>query len=855
MLRDTYNSMKVLKRNEKYENVDFNKILQRLQKLNNKNPEKKNSADDEHDLDIDETHLAQDVINRLYDGIPTSELDEYASKMCANYISTHPDYGILASRIIISNHHKQTTSSFSEAMDKLWENGQLNTEFYTFVDSNRKRIDSEIDHAKDFNLTYFGFKTLEYAYLSRNPITKNIIERPQYVWMRVSIAMHMNQDIEEAFHSYRMMADKYFIHASPTLFNAGGKTQQCSSCFLCQMQDTIEGQHSIGDTIKDQMIISKYAGGVGTQISDVRAKDSIISSTGGRSNGVMTFLKHEETCFKWINQSGKRQGSNAVYLEPWHADIRDFLYMRRTRGAESQKIFDLFHAIWMNDLFMERLLSGASWSLFSPNEAPGLTEVYGEDFKALYERYELEGRYREQVDPNEIWKLILESQKETGTPYLTYKDTTNRKSNQKNIGMIKSLNLCTEITEHASETEIAVCNLTSVCLARFVSNDGFDYSYLKDVIKQITRNLNRVIDVNYHPTWRTENSNLKHRPIGIGVNGLADVFFLMRIPFEKNGKVNPDAQQVNEKIFETIYFGALETSCELAKEREEIIRNGNSQNITIHDHAYRVSDGKKITSAKEIQYAIECGDELCYVSEKNLKYPGSYSTFEGSPMEIDGTLQPDFWNKELQDDLWNWTALREKIKKHGVRNSLLVAPMPTVSSSTIMGYTESFEPITQNIYTRSTISGKYIVINSYLVRDLIQRGIWNTTVKNKIMENNGEICGINEIPEDLQELYKCAYEMKARTLIDLSIGRASFVDQSQSLNLYMKEPTYNKLSAMHIYSWKSGLKTGMYYLKTAPAVIPKTLGGINEENTKEKIQEESAPACSKDTNGCVSCSA
>lgn len=848
MPREQETIMKVLKRNGTYEPVDFNKIHQRLQKLNNSHPEYDNSADEPSDLDVDDTQIAKEVINRLYDGVSTSELDEVASRMCANYMPTHPDYGTLAARLVVSNHHKQTTASFSEAMDWLWANGQLNETFYTAVNTNRERLDAAIDNAKDYTLTYFGFRTLEHAYLSRDPISKDIIERPQYVWMRVSIAMHID-DINEAIRSYNMMANKYFIHASPTLFNAGGKTQQCSSCFLCQMQDSIEGPHSIGDTIKDQMVISKYAGGVGTQISDIRAKDSIISSTGGRSNGIMSFLKHEETCFKWINQSGKRQGSNAVYLEPWHADIRDFLYMRRTRGAESQKVFDLFQAIWMNDLFMERLENQELWSLFSPNEAPGLTEVYGQEFKDLYERYEREGRARERVNPKEIWDLILESQIETGTPYMTYKDTTNRKSNQKNIGMVKSLNLCTEIAEHASETEIAVCNLTSICLARFVSDDCsyYDYKGLKNVVKQITRNLNRIIDINHYPTWRAENSNLKHRPIGIGVNGLADTFFLMRIPFEKNGKLNPEAQSVNEKIFETIYYGSLEASCELSKEREEALKNGDT-NIVVHNHAYRVSDGKRLNTPEAIQHAQDGGDEVCIVSEKNLKYPGSYATYEGSPMEAQGMLQPDFWNTDLESDdrLWDWEALREMIRKHGVRNSLCVAPMPTASTSQIMGYTEAIEPITQNIYSRSTLAGKFVVINSYLIRDLINRGLWSKDLKNKIMLNNGYISPIDEIPSDIKELYKSAFEMKNRTIVDLAIGRSKFIDQSQSLNIFMGEPTHKKLEAMHIHGWRNGLKTGMYYLRTQPIVSSQKLSVDPSavDNGKRSSAPSECNACS-----------
>ncbi|MBT8272396.1 MAG: ribonucleoside-diphosphate reductase subunit alpha, partial [Bacteroidia bacterium] len=679
----------------------------------------------------------------------------------ATLTTAHPDYARLAARISVSNLHKNTKKSFSEVMTDLYtyvnpRTGKkaplLSDEVYDIIEKNKEKLDSTIIYNRDFGYDYFGFKTLERSYLLK--LNGNIAERPQHMLMRVSIGIHLD-DLDAALETYELMSKKYFTHATPTLFNSGTPKPQMSSCFLLTMkEDSIDG---IYDTLKQTAKISQSAGGIGLSIHNIRATGSYIAGTNGTSNGIVPMLQVFNDTARYVDQGGgKRKGSFAIYLEPWHADIFDFLDLKKNHGKEEMRARDLFYAMWIPDLFMKRVQEDASWTLMCPNECPGLPETHSEAFEELYLKYEEEGKGRKTIRARELWEKILESQIETGTPYMLYKDAANRKSNQKNIGTIKSSNLCTEIMEYTAPDEIAVCNLASIALPMFVKNGAFDHKELYKITKRVTKNLNKVIDRNYYPVKEAENSNFRHRPIGLGVQGLADTFIKLRLPF-----TSEEAQTLNQEIFETLYFAAVTASAEEAKES------------------------------------------------------GAYETYEGSPMS-EGKFQHNLWN--INDDelsgRWDWEKLRKKVLKHGVRNSLLVAPMPTASTSQILGNNECFEPYTSNIYTRRVLSGEFIIVNKHLLEDLVALGLWNENLKQEIMRANGSIQNIEGIPEDIKELYKTVWELSMRDIIDMSRHRGYFIDQSQSLNLFMEGATMAKLTSMHFYAWKSGLKTGMYYLRT-----------------------------------------
>ena len=743
------NEMYVTKRNGNIQIVSFDKILLRIKKIGQ-----------EVDIKLNYTNLAMKVIDQLYDKISTTKIDELSAEQCASMASIHPDYNVLAGRIVVSNHHKNTPTSFTEAISLLYNNVDVHgnhtplvsEELYSVVNKYPKELDAICDYKKDYLIEYFGFKTLERAYLMK--INGKTIERPQHMWLRVAIGIH-GDNLQKIVETYDLMSNKYFTHATPTLFNAGTPHPQLSSCFLIAMEeDSMEG---IYNTLKDCAMISKWSGGIGLHIHNIRAAGSKIRGTNGASNGIVPMLKVFNNTAKYANQGGKRNGSFAIYLEPWHADLELFLQMRKNHGDEELKARDLFYALWMPDLFMERIKTGGQWTFMCPDECPGLSDVWGDDFKALYTKYESEGKGRKTVLARDIWFQILDSQMETGTPYLVYKDAANKKSNQKNVGTIKSSNLCSEIIEYSDNTETAVCNLGSIALPAFIDNTQnppvFDYEKLHQITRVLTYNLNRIIDVNFYPTEKTKKSNMRHRPIGIGVQGLADVFMMMNVPFHSDS-----AKELNRNIFETIYHGALEESTEIA--------------------------------VKE----------------------GSYETFEGSPAS-QGILQFDMWNVDPGNDRYDWSELKARIQKQGLRNSLLLAPMPTASTSQILGYNECIEPITSNIYSRRTLAGEFIIANKYLMNDLIQLGLWNEKIKNNIIANNGSIQQIDIIPEHIRNKYKTVWEMPMRQLIDMAADRGAFICQSQSLNLWLEDPNYSTLTSMHFYAWSKGLKTGIYYLR------------------------------------------
>lgn len=738
--------MFVTKRNGERKVVEFDKILRRIKILGK-----------EAGLTINYTSLAMKVIDQLYDGISTTQIDELSAEQCASLSSTHPDYNILAGRIVVSNHQKNTDSAFTEIVAKLYEFKDKNNIHTPLIDekvyqltlTHGNLLNDMCVHSRDNLIDYFGFKTLERAYLMK--VDGKIIERPQHMWLRTAIGIHGN-DLVSIRETYNLMSQKYFTHATPTLFNAGTPRPQLSSCFLQAMEsDSIEG---IYNTLKDCALISKWAGGIGLHIHNIRASGSHIRGTNGSSNGIVPMLRVFNNTAKYVDQGGgRRNGSFAIYLEPWHADIEMFLQMRKNTGDEELKARDLFYAVWVSDLFMERVKTDGDWTLMCPDECPGLADVYGEQFKELYTKYESEGRGRKTVKAREIWYHILDAQMETGTPYILYKDACNEKSNQKNLGTIKSSNLCTEIVEYSDKDETAVCNLASIALPTFMKNGVMDYNKLHEVTKVVTNNLNRVIDVNYYPIEKTKRSNMRHRPVGIGVQGLADVFMMMDIAFDSE-----EAAKTNRDIFETIYHAALEKSCELAK--------------------------------------IE----------------GKYETFDGSPASK-GILQFDMWNVDPGNERYDWDALKSNIQKQGLRNSLLLAPMPTASTSQILGYNECIEPFTSNIYNRRTIAGEFMLTNKYLMKDLIGLGIWNEQVKNNIIANNGSIQQIEGLSQHIKDKYKTVWEISMKKLIDMSAARGAFICQSQSLNLWLEEPNYNNLTSMHFYSWSKGLKTGIYYMR------------------------------------------
>jgi ribonucleoside-diphosphate reductase alpha chain len=739
--------MQVIKRDGSIEFVQFDKILNRIKKIG-----------DETGIKINFTSLVVKVIDQLHTKITTTKIDELLAEQCASLSSTHPDYGILAGHIIISNHQKNTIESFSQTMKNLYEykdkQGKhspiISPEFFKVVQENAELLDISCDYKRDYLIDYFGFKTLERSYLMK--INKKSVERIQHMWMRVSVAIH-SDNIEKAIETYNLMSQKYFTHATPTLFNAGTNRQQLSSCFLLSMEsDSLEG---IFSTLTDCAKISKWAGGIGLHIHNIRATGSHIRGTNGISTGIVPMLKVFNNTAKYINQGGKRNGSFAIYLEPWHSDIEAFLQMRKNHGDEELKARDLFYALWIPDLFMVRVKSAGKWTLMCPDECPGLADVYGDDFDKLYTQYELQGKGRRTMDARDLWMQILDAQMETGTPYMLYKDACNKKSNQKNVGTIKSSNLCSEIVQYSDENETAVCNLASIALPSFVNvqDKTIDYEKLKEVTRIVTNNLNRVIDINYYPTEKTRYSNQKLRPIGLGVQGLSDTFMMLGIPFD-----SPEATIINRDIFETIYYGALYESCQLA-----------------------------------------------------IKY-GKYEKFDGSPAS-QGILQFDMWNVDPGDKRHNWTMLKGLIIKHGLRNSLLLAPMPTASTSQILGYNECIEPITSNIYSRGTLSGDFILANKYLMRDLIELGLWNEKMKNNIIANHGSIQHLDVIPIDIRMKYKTVWEIPMKTVINMAADRGAFICQSQSLNLWVEDPNYNGLTSMHFYAWSKGLKTGIYYLR------------------------------------------
>ena len=755
--------MHVVKRNGIKEPVSFDKVLRRIQKAS-------------RGLSVHPDALAQRVLSQIFDGVKTTDLDELAAQLAASLSTQHPDYATLASWLTVSNHHKNTQYTFTQVVKMLaTQKSQHTDENIRYVsedleivaDMYAAPIEAAINYKRDYDFDYFGFKTLERSYLLKDTKGK-ILERPQHMWMRVALGLWTSgasttiDQLAQAFETYDLMSKKIYTHATPTLFNAGTPRPQLSSCFLMSMSgDSIAG---IYKTLGDCAAISKYAGGIGLHCHNIRARGSLIKGTNGSSNGLVPMLRVFNNTARYVDQGGgRRNGSFAIYLEPWHADIDDFLKMKLNSGAEEERARDLFYALWIPDLFMKRVEEDGLWTLFCPNEAPGLADVYGDEFDALYTKYEKEGRGRKTVSAQKLWFKVLDSQMETGTPYLLYKDPANKKSNQKNLGTIKSSNLCTEIMEYSSPEETAVCNLASIALPAFVSEDNqsFDFAKLRKVTASVVKALNRVIDINFYPTPETERSNMRHRPIGLGIQGLADVFARLRMPWE-----SPEATRMNQLIFEHMYYAAAEASANLAFSQ------------------------------------------------------GAYQTFEGSPTSK-GQLQPDLWlttpitEKEATLD---WPALREKVKG-GIRNSLLIAPMPTASTSQILGYTECFEPMTSNIYARRTLAGEYVVVNRYLMNDLISRGLWNESLKQQIISQNGSVQGIKEIPDDVQALYKTSWEIKQRTLIDMAAQRGPFICQSQSLNLFMENPTYAKLTSMHFYGWKQGLKTGCYYLRSKAPVM------------------------------------
>ncbi|MGG7034390.1 MAG: ribonucleoside-diphosphate reductase subunit alpha [Flavobacterium sp.] len=766
--------MYVVKRDGHKEPVMFDKITERIKKL----------CYGLNDL-VDAVKVAMRVIEGLYDGVSTSELDNLAAETAASMTIAHPDYAQLAARIAISNLHKNTTKSFSETMTEMYHyvnprNGQeaplLSDEVFKVIQENAAFLDSHIIYTRDFNYDYFGFKTLERSYLLK--INGKIVERPQHMLMRVAVGIHLN-DLDSVIETYDLMSKKFFTHATPTLFNAGTPKPQMSSCFLLAMQDdSIDG---IYDTLKQTAKISQSAGGIGLSIHNVRATGSYIRGTNGTSNGIVPMLRVFNDTARYVDQGGgKRKGSFAIYIEPWHADIFEFLDLKKNTGKEEMRARDLFFAMWTSDLFMKRVQEDAHWTLMCPNECPGLYDVYGDEFEAMYTAYEVAGKGRKTIKARELWEKILESQIETGTPYMLYKDAANKKSNQKNLGTIRSSNLCTEIMEFTSKDEIAVCNLASISLPMFVENGTFNHQLLYDVTKRVTRNLNKVIDRNYYPVKEAENSNMRHRPIGLGVQGLADAFIMLRLPFTSD-----EAKKLNQEIFETLYFAAVTASMEMAKEE------------------------------------------------------GPYSTFAGSPIS-QGEFQHNMWGikDEELSGRWDWASLRKEVMANGVRNSLLVAPMPTASTSQILGNNEAFEPYTSNIYTRRVLSGEFIVVNKHLLHDLVERGLWNDTMKQEIMRHNGSVQNIPGIPQELKELYKTVWEMSMKDIIDMSRNRGYFIDQSQSLNLFMQDATYAKLTSMHFYAWQSGLKTGMYYLRTKAAVDAIKFTLNNDKKTEEAPKTE-----------------
>lgn len=785
--------MYVVKRDGRKEAVKFDKITARIVKMC-------------YGLDplVSPEAVAMKVIEGLFDGVTTKQLDNLAAEVAAAKTIDHPDYALLASRISVSNLHKETKKSFSEVIEDMYnyvdpKTGQkaslVAEDIHQIIQENKDRLDSSIIYDRDFRYDYFGFKTLTRSYLLK--MNGKIAERPQQMLMRVSVGIHKN-DIDSAIKTYNLMSEGWFTHATPTLFNSGTPKPQMSSCFLLTMkEDSIDG---IYDTLASCAKISQSAGGIGLAIHDIRAKGTYIKGTNGTSNGIVPMLRVFNDTARYVDQGGgKRKGSFAMYIEPWHADVFDFLDLKKNHGKEEQRARDLFYALWIPDLFMKRVKENGDWTLMCPHECPGLSETHSEEFETLYTKYEAEGKGRKTIKAQDLWFKILESQIETGTPYMLYKDAANAKSNQQNLGTIKSSNLCTEIIEYTAPDEVAVCNLASLALPKFVSEDkkSFDHQKLFDVTYQATLNLNKIIDGNYYPVKEAENSNLRHRPIGLGVQGLADAFIMLGMPFESQ-----DARALNKEIFETIYYASM-------------------------------------TASKDI-----------------AKVEGTYSTYEGSPVSK-GQFQFDLWGV-TPTDRWEWDLLKEEVKQHGVRNSLLLAPMPTASTAQILGNNECFEPYTSNIYTRRVLSGEFIVVNKHLLKDLVKEGLWNDTVRQKIMAANGSVQNISEVPQHLKDLYKTAWEISQKAIIDQAADRGAYICQSQSLNIFMENANFGKLTSMHFYGWEKGLKTGMYYLRTKAATdaIKFTIDkkAVQEPTAKSIEEQQAQVACSIDNpDDCEMC--
>ncbi len=781
--------MFVITRSGKKEPVQFDKITHRIQKLT-------------YELNtdfVDAMEVAKRTIQGLFDGITTEELDNLSAEVAAYMTSTHPDYSRLAGRIAVANLHRKTSDSFTDTVEKLYNHTSdktgehmpaISKELYDLALEHKDRIESEIAYSRDFEYDYFGFKTLERSYLLR--VNGNIVERPQHMLMRVAFGIHTS-DVEAAIETYHLLSERWFTHATPTLFNAGTNKAQMSSCFLLAMKnDSIDG---IYDTLKQCALISQSAGGIGLSIHNIRAKGTFIKGTNGYSNGIVPMLRVFNDTARYVDQGGgKRKGSFAIYLEPWHADIFDFLELKKNHGKEELRARDLFYALWINDIFMERVEADREWSLFCPHEAPGLADSYGDKFRELYLKYEKDGRAKKVVSARKLWFEVLQSQIETGSPFMLYKDAANEKSNQKNLGTIKSSNLCTEIIQYTDDKEVAVCNLASLALPMYVDGAEYNHQKLFDVVYKVTKNLNKIIDLNYYPVPEAEYSNKKNRPIGLGVQGLADTFAKLRMPFDSE-----EARKLNKEIFETIYFAALTASNDLAKDN------------------------------------------------------GAYDSYEGSPIS-QGILQYDMWGV-TPSDRWNWTELKEKIKAHGVRNSLLLAPMPTASTSQILGNNECIEPFTSNLYTRRVLSGEFAVVNKYLVRDLIELGLWNDKMKNEIIRNNGSVQNIETIPAELKAMYKTVWEVKQKAIIDMAKDRGAYIDQSQSLNIHMQDVNLGKLSSMHFHAWRSGLKTGMYYLRTKAAsdAIKFTVRDEKQPTATEYTAEEAMMCSLENPDECIAC--
>ena len=900
----------VIKRNGAKEIVSFDKILRRIKNLALDNNLGKNITN------VNFTTLCKKIIDRTYNNITTKEIDELTAEQCASLTTMHSDYGTLASRVLISNHQKNTDENFYNVCFKLYnyedKSGEkaplLSDRFMKVVRENKDVIQDIFDFKRDFLLDYFGFKTLERAYLMR--INNEILERPQHMWMRTSIGLHFD-NIEKVKETYNYMSQKYFTHATPTLFNAGTPRSQMSSCYLLAMKnDSIDG---IYETLSDCAKISKWAGGIGLHIHNIRSSGSYIRGTGGSSNGIVPMLRVFNNTARYVDQGGgRRNGSFAIYLEPWHGDIQDFLDMKKNHGDEERRARDLFYALWIPDLFMKRVENDGNWTLMCPDICKGLTDVYGDDFEELYTKYENEGKGIKTIKARELWFKILDSQIETGTPYMLYKNACNSKSNQKNLGTIKSSNLCTEIIEYSDENETAVCNLASISLSKMVNNqqkfpfnnnqniilytkddckwclllkvllknhnvefkekkiseDGFetfkinfqkttlpqlyvdgksiggydycrelvkpefDYKLLHKITKVVTRNLNNVIDINFYPTFKTKNSNLKHRPIGIGVQGLADAFALLDIPFHSD-----EAKTVNKLIFETIYHAALETSMEISKERQPHIKSlkisytnkeWSFENANPSCNTYFTKNDKNYID--DLNKHSPIYNEFKLLQDKHL---GAYSSFEGSPVSK-GILQFDMWNV-TPSTMYDWDLLKNNIKKHGMRNSLLLAPMPTASTSQILGNNECFEPFTSNIYVRRTIAGEFVLVNKYLMNELVDLELWTEEIKNQIIQNRGSIQNINQIPKKIKDKYKIVWEIPMKHVLEMAADRGAFICQSQSTNLWMENPTYNKLTAMHFFAWKKGLKTGIYYLRTKAKAAPQQFTIVP---TKKETPEE-----------------